>query len=156
MRRRLLNLLAGLSLLVCLAGIVSWGRSYGVGDAVYVTRGLRSVGVTSEGGSYAFSTFLHPKDYGVRWSWGSYAKRCTPAAAVRRLWLFGWAPEKVGAHDVVVPQWIVPAIFGPLPAVRIARWRRLRRRSDASACQGCGYDLTGNESGVCPECGEAR
>lgn len=21
-------------------------------------------------------------------------------------------------------------------------------------CSGCGYDLTGNESGVCPECGE--
>ena len=47
MRRRMLNLLAGLSLLVCLSGIVSWGRSYGVGDAVYVTRGLRSVSVTS-------------------------------------------------------------------------------------------------------------
>lgn len=26
---------------------------------------------------------------------------------------------------------------------------------DAPACQGCGYDLRGNVSGVCPECGAA-
>ena len=24
---------------------------------------------------------------------------------------------------------------------------------DAAICEGCGYDLTGNVSGVCPECG---
>jgi hypothetical protein len=28
------------------------------------------------------------------------------------------------------------------------RWRRRRGR-----CEQCGYDLTGNKSGVCPECG---
>ena len=41
------------------------------------------------------------------------------------------------------------------------RYRRfLRERLNASGipiCMKCGYDLTGNESGVCPECGvEAR
>ena len=152
-RRLLLNVLTALSLLVCLAGVVAWGRSYEVGDAVFFTRGVRCVSVTSEGGSYAFSTFLRPKGRGVRWSWGSYAKRCTAGAAVRGLWLFGWAPEKVGAHDLVVPQWVVPAVFGSLPAVRVARWRRLRRRPDANTCRHCGYDLTGNVSGMCPECG---
>jgi rubrerythrin len=25
----------------------------------------------------------------------------------------------------------------------------------ADTCRGCGYDLTGNTSGVCPECGRA-
>ena len=32
---------------------------------------------------------------------------------------------------------------------------RLRRaqRLDGGHCQSCGYDLTGNVSGVCPECG---
>lgn len=28
-----------------------------------------------------------------------------------------------------------------------------RRRILPHCCQGCGYDLTGNTSGVCPECG---
>lgn len=34
--------------------------------------------------------------------------------------------------------------FGP-----VRRWRRKRR----GLCEHCGYNLTGNESGVCPECG---
>lgn len=29
-----------------------------------------------------------------------------------------------------------------------------RRRIPPHCCQSCGYDLTGNLSGVCPECGE--
>ena len=32
-------------------------------------------------------------------------------------------------------------------------WRD-RRRIPLGHCQKCGYDLTGNESGKCPECGE--
>lgn len=31
--------------------------------------------------------------------------------------------------------------------------RRSRARRAAGACSNCGYDLTGNISGVCPECG---
>ena len=31
-------------------------------------------------------------------------------------------------------------------------WRH-RRRFPKGHCQTCGYDLTGNTSGVCPECG---
>ena len=39
-------------------------------------------------------------------------------------------------------------VFGAyLPA------RRYRRRLDAGQCVQCGYDLTGNVSGICPECG---
>lgn len=31
----------------------------------------------------------------------------------------------------------------------------VRRRRRATECRGCGYDLTGNMSGRCPECGRA-
>jgi hypothetical protein len=34
-------------------------------------------------------------------------------------------------------------------------WRLLHRRPPAGHCQECGYNLKGNVSGVCPECGEA-
>ncbi len=39
---------------------------------------------------------------------------------------------------------------------RYARHRLARRfeRCSGQACVHCGYDLTGNTSGVCPECGE--
>lgn len=36
---------------------------------------------------------------------------------------------------------------------RVALARSRRRRSAANRCASCGYDLTGNASGRCPECG---
>ena len=33
--------------------------------------------------------------------------------------------------------------------------RQLLRKENVFLCIPCGYDLEGNESGVCPECGEA-
>ena len=39
-----------------------------------------------------------------------------------------------------------------LPVMWVNR-RRLKRRNHNGLCEACGYDLTGNVSGVCPECG---
>ena len=40
-------------------------------------------------------------------------------------------------------------------AIPIASYIRNRRRYRLGHCQSCGYDLTGNKSGICPECGTA-
>jgi hypothetical protein len=40
-----------------------------------------------------------------------------------------------------------------LPSIVVRGRNRLRRARGAPHCAGCGYDLTGNVSGVCPECG---
>jgi hypothetical protein len=41
-----------------------------------------------------------------------------------------------------------------LPAVQaVAGWRRRAASRRRGHCRHCGYDLTGNVSGVCPECG---
>jgi len=50
----------------------------------------------------------------------------------------------------VIPWTILPMIWA-LSAIR----RRQRWRSRASQCINCGYNLTGNASGICPECGRA-
>jgi hypothetical protein len=47
---------------------------------------------------------------------------------------------------------VYPCIF---VTVRLASWRRRRARRKAGSCLRCGYDLTGNVSGLCPECGTA-
>ena len=39
------------------------------------------------------------------------------------------------------------------PAITLAVWLVSRRRPQPGRCAGCNYDLTGNVSGVCPECG---
>lgn len=58
-------------------------------------------------------------------------------------------------HGLRVPCWATIAILGFYPTVafigcRARRWRRRRR----GLCVKCGYNLTGNKSGRCPECGE--
>ncbi len=50
----------------------------------------------------------------------------------------------------VYPYWISLLVVG-LPTVGL--WVFDRRRVPAGHCGRCGYNLTGNVSGVCPECG---
>lgn len=50
-----------------------------------------------------------------------------------------------------VPLWIP---LGLLVLVTAALWWRERRPFPPGRCASCGYDLTGNVSGRCPECGE--
>jgi len=73
---------------------------------------------------------------------------------------FRWHPRgnrdwEYQERGMAVPWWFVALLFGTLPA-RAARRMVLRRhRQSAGHCRSCGYDLTGNISGVCPECGKA-
>ncbi len=68
-----------------------------------------------------------------------------------RSWLRGAAPPP---DTVTIPAWM-PMMLAGLPLSLIVgfgparRWRRKRR----GLCAPCGYNLAGNESGVCPECG---
>lgn len=50
----------------------------------------------------------------------------------------------------LLPLW---AVFAAVSVPTAVLWR-LDRRPPRGHCQSCGYDLTGNTSGVCPECGE--
>jgi hypothetical protein len=48
-----------------------------------------------------------------------------------------------------IPLWVFMALLGTPTA---CLWR-LDRRRPPEVCAKCGYDLTGNTIGVCPECG---
>ena len=52
---------------------------------------------------------------------------------------------------LVIPLWALVLVLA-IPTLWL--WCR-DRRPPPGFCQTCAYDLTGNESGVCPECGEA-
>jgi hypothetical protein len=54
-----------------------------------------------------------------------------------------------GPYGLAVPAWICLLAMG-LPAT-VLWWRD--RRARPGYCPSCGYDLTGNVSGRCPECG---
>ena len=69
-------------------------------------------------------------------------------------------------HEIEFPLWALFAALSAYPCValvrsRLSAWRfRLsasldsRRARKEAQCVQCGYNLTGNTSGVCPECGE--
>lgn len=62
-------------------------------------------------------------------------------------------PRRVPGKDIVetmVPLWIPLVLVGVLTLIA---WRRERHQHPSGRCQRCGYDLTGNVSGRCPECG---
>ena len=64
-------------------------------------------------------------------------------------WLPTWY-ESPRLMCVIIPLWMPLAAVGVPTAIL---WRR-DRRPPKGHCQTCGYDLTGNVSGVCPECGK--
>ncbi len=53
-----------------------------------------------------------------------------------------------------MPFWIPVVLLGSYPALAFVRGPLRRwRRGRAGHCRKCGYNLTGNQSGICPECG---
>ncbi len=63
--------------------------------------------------------------------------------------------EDIHASAIKMPFWPM-LLFTAIPTAWL--WHRDRRLfsspPDHLFCRGCGYDLTGNLSGVCPECGD--
>lgn len=52
-----------------------------------------------------------------------------------------------------VPWWFLALASALFPAAALFKWVRRRAKAGSGGCPACGYDLTGNASGVCPECG---
>ena len=57
-----------------------------------------------------------------------------------------------GVWSVGVPLFYLFVLFAILPGVWSVRVCRTWRRVEGH-CTSCGYNLTGNTSGACPECG---
>jgi len=80
--------------------------------------------------------YAAPPGGGGGWSGG--CSTCSPSFLDRRLVVISLGPL-----------FVIAAVPSVLLWVAVARHRRLR----PGFCTRCGYDLTGNTSGVCPECG---
>ncbi len=68
-----------------------------------------------------------------------------------------WTPSDgdsplVSWTEIAIPLWLPLAV---LTTTALLPWYLDRRRIPPGHCRRCGYDLTGNVSGVCPECGAA-
>jgi hypothetical protein len=72
----------------------------------------------------------------------------------QRSYYFSYAGQ-IYSRGVALPYWIILLLTAILPALWLRDHLAGRRRSQTGLCQSCGYNLTGNTSGVCPECGQA-
>ena len=63
-----------------------------------------------------------------------------------------WGPGRNRSYWIVcdLPIWIPTLVAAALFAVA---WRHRQAGPRPGTCHGCSYDLTGNVSGICPECG---
>jgi hypothetical protein len=181
MRRRLFTAVSVLSLVLCLVTLVLWVRSYYHDGGFRIIRGVavpatgqrllewdeRELGIICWQGSFFWS--------------GEFTRDCTvsqldevrsqlgvhffPVSAADSLSVlvpnrfgFGYAADRfepemspeihVSWWRLRVPIWLITVTLAILPMVGLPR--RVKGRSH---CQVCGYNLTGNTSGVCPECG---
>ena len=162
MRRRLLNLLTLLSLLLCVAVAALWVRSY-----------WRIDGLCGEAISHYYEMYTWR---GGLWlgDFGADGSRAEVPRAVRRLdgeaqlqllfedmrhgligWFgFGSSSAVAGAGTrlrlFVVPLWLPGIVLAYLPVLHLLGWRRRTGRS--GLCPRCGYDLRATPD-RCPECG---
>ena len=66
-------------------------------------------------------------------------------------WALG---QSVRISYIRMPDWLLPGLLLLYPVYAVFRGPMLqRKRKKSRLCENCGYDLTGNVSGVCPECG---
>jgi len=174
-RRRIFNLVSLVSLLLCVATVVLWVRSYRVLER-WVWAGAASNsdtyrrGISLSRGIVAMSSYrLRANQSGSRvvvvtagWPVGRSISRPIEFAGPRYLG-FGWHHERRNRLQNFdwwtgyVPVWALFVLTAALPCA----WTRgylkcLRSARDCDGvCRICSYDLTGNVSGVCPECGVA-
>jgi hypothetical protein len=179
MKRRLFNIASALSLLLCLAAVVMWIRSYSVLE-YWDYRAVidRESGVFRAGCSQHFPGFIslswdrvqitnHGAFERSTAKWFSHQVQGQPTVPSlwRQISSFSMKRHEVATDPMngssslcaTVPFWfltllliILPVRAFLIPAAR--RWRRHCRRR-MGLCIHCGYNLTGNVSGVCPECG---
>jgi hypothetical protein len=74
---------------------------------------------------------------------------------IRYVGIGGCLDVEFGYFEARAPLWLIVLLFAGYPAVKAVRYWQWRRRRPVVWCKRCRYDLTGNVSGVCPECGTA-
>ena len=151
MKRRLFNLAAVVSLMLCVAMLVLWPRSYWQCDLLErwtVRDGALTGGwITSDIGSVLVGRMSVPNSRIRESGWRLVTSDPNPAG-----YHFSYVAD-VNSNVLILPHWFYAILFAVVPAWwRFAPHRRRAKRKRLGLCATCGYDLRGTPE-RCPECG---
>jgi hypothetical protein len=145
-RRRLFTIASGLLLLLCVAAVALWSLMHRPDVAYFHGYGVQ---IMWRGREVAAPPYAIPLDegkrfarleWGRRWSLVTFPTTGKPArdAYIESLW-------------VLFPRWfcVLSAILPLAVFYALRQWQSV----PPNHCGICSYSLTGNTSGVCPECG---
>jgi predicted RNA-binding Zn-ribbon protein involved in translation (DUF1610 family) len=173
-RRRSFTALSILSLVMCFVTLISWPISYTTWfDAQFVlpltTSRWCGGGTSSAEGRVFFGFLTHDLPNGASSASGGAR---TPVELVdgvaHTMGMFGRHWHTFGvlhqgeipvgsdietAWAVMLPHWFVALTLSLPPSLWLRRRIGDSRRRAPGRCTSCGYNLTANQSGVCPECG---
>lgn len=161
LRRWLLNLAAAASLVVLMAGVALWAKSFWMTDHLMWRDVAADERLVKEHSLLSIRGRLILASQTLNIDAAFY----TGEADMQRLkdeaglWHW-WSAQHVGqlmrAPRVLftVPHWLVIPLFAVLPLIWWRQWWRDRRRRLTGLCPNCGYDLR-TTPGRCPECGES-
>jgi hypothetical protein len=168
--RILLNIVTVFSLVLCVATMAGWARSYHARDAVYWSWAkprLQLGAATYRGGLFAgvlnqvgIKDALLPP--GAGWAQRpavSYNEANGVQGTLLNRFGFGLDYSQNGSYtmrELSCPYWFIMLLTAILPAARLAGWRRRARRlrMHPELCRHCGYDCRATPE-RCPECGMA-
>jgi hypothetical protein len=175
-KRRLFNLAAALSLMLCLAALGLWTRShFRVDDISHTGRWHVHNFVSIRGRlvvQWGWSTEDVLRTAAPRYRSGGFFWDTSSAETVLGIeptphgWALGgfdcfaWSTSRknaagqaaAGERVYIVPWWFVTAVTAVGPTWWFFRIRRQARRTRLGLCGCCGYDLRAS-AGRCPECG---
>ena len=170
MKRRLFNLAATVSLVLCAAITVLWARSYRTADTV--ARYEYPMGAhqcfTARGSIFYFRHYSSATDRTVWWvkfgavlppkQQGSMLHPVLPGIDFFRGPVLSVKNTPVTATFMRVSLWWLIGVSAVAPVFAgsrfsVTRWVRARRLASAR-CPSCGYDLRASPE-QCPECGDA-
>jgi hypothetical protein len=175
MTHRLFTIASALSLLLGMATVVLWVRSYWTGEFVIWSRLVlpddpesdfvkmdRYYAIDVGDGTGCFvvgldDTWAQPHAPMPGWQYQPASPPFNYHVEFSSLWErlgFYWGDGPDGLTDLAVPCWTIAGIFAVAPAMQVVLYRRGRRDRKTHHCSACGYDLRATPD-RCPECGTA-
>jgi hypothetical protein len=159
LRRRLFTSVSVLSLILCLATVGLWVRSYWISDSWYRWSDRTGRDVWTLSGAFMMLWGDLGPEHNMPDS--GWVHEMTIAYPIGLQWpsvIRGAFPENmiVSGSYVTVPLWLPALLFAITPTYwLLGPRRRLKRRRKLGLCERCGYDLRASP-GRCPECGAEK